>query len=117
MAVALLAIAAILFLRHKTSAPCFFSVGILFQLVAWIYPTILIPIEKIWMKIGHGLGWVNARIILVAMFFLILTPTRFILWLLRKNLLDEKIQKQRTSYWNIRQANINVDPNRYERLS
>jgi len=50
-------------------------------LQAFIYPPSLIPVQKGWMKIGAILGWINTRIILGVVFFVLLTP---IGWLQRK---------------------------------
>jgi len=115
MTIAFIFLSALLLWRQKSAAPYVLAVGILFQFMSWVFPAALIPIEKIWMKIGHGLGWVNTRIILTAVFFLILTPTRFILFMLGKELLDEKIKKESASYWKIRQPKL-INPTEYERL-
>lgn len=50
-------------------------------LQAFIYPPSLIPVRKCWMKIGGVLGWINTRIILGVVFFVLLTP---IGWIQRK---------------------------------
>jgi len=36
-------------------------------------PQALMPLYKLWMKVGHVLGWVNTRIILGVVFFAIFT--------------------------------------------
>lgn len=41
---------------------------------AFFYSPSLIPIQTIWMKIGGVLGWINTRIILAILFFILLTP-------------------------------------------
>ena len=92
-----------------------FGLSFLFLLFSWLAPTILIPIERGWMKVGYALGWVNTRILLTILFFVILTPIRFFLWLLRKDLLDQKIDRSKSSYWILREFGV-IDPKRYERL-
>jgi hypothetical protein len=37
-------------------------------------PAVLRPVFKVWMKIGHVLGWVNTRIILGILYFGLITP-------------------------------------------
>lgn len=61
-------------------------------------PRLLTPLYKAWMQFGHVLGWINARIILGAIFFVVVTPTALIMKLLRKNLLGLK-PKSEGSYW------------------
>ncbi len=115
MAVVLTLLSAVFFWRHKPLAPIFLGLGFLFQMVTWVRPGLLIPVETIWMKIGHALGWINTRLILTAVFFLAFTPIRLILWFLRKDLLDEKLEKNRASYWKMREQKP-MDSLSYERL-
>ncbi len=37
-------------------------------------PALLSPVYRAWMAIGAALGWVNTRILLGAVFFLVVTP-------------------------------------------
>jgi hypothetical protein len=37
-------------------------------------PRLLAPFYSLWMNLGHGLGWLNTRIILAVMFYLVLSP-------------------------------------------
>lgn len=41
---------------------------------ALIAPVILRPFHRIWMRIGETLGWVNSRIILSIVFYLVILP-------------------------------------------
>jgi hypothetical protein len=50
-------------------------------LQALIYALSLLPVQNTWMRIGGILGWINTRIILGVLFFVLLTP---IGWLQRK---------------------------------
>jgi hypothetical protein len=50
-------------------------------LQAILFPKSLAPIQLIWMRIGAVLGWINTRIILAIVFFLLITPMG---WLQRK---------------------------------
>lgn len=46
----------------------------IFLLQAFIYPPSLIPVQKLWMRIGAVLGWINTRIILGVVFYLLIAP-------------------------------------------
>jgi hypothetical protein len=37
-------------------------------------PAVLDPLFKVWMKVGHVLGWINTRIILGILFYGLITP-------------------------------------------
>ncbi|HVG02704.1 MAG TPA: SxtJ family membrane protein, partial [Nitrospira sp.] len=39
-----------------------------------LMPAVLRPIFKVWMKVGHVMGWVNTRIILGILYFGLITP-------------------------------------------
>ena len=58
--------------------------GVLLAL-ALVYPRALAPLHRGWMKVGHVLGAVNSRIVLGALFFLIIVPLGFLLRVLGKN--------------------------------
>jgi hypothetical protein len=46
----------------------------LFVVPALGFPKALGPVHRVWMRIGHALGWVNTRILLTLVFYLIVTP-------------------------------------------
>jgi len=66
--------------------------------VALICPRLLAPLYKAWMKFGHVLGWINARIILAFVFFVVVTPIGLLMRLLGKDLLRMK-SRTTDSYW------------------
>ena len=45
-------------------------------------PGLLLYPYRAWMKLGHILGWVNSRIILGLVFFIVLQPIAFIMRIL-----------------------------------
>ncbi len=56
-------------------------------------------LKNYWMKLAFVLSWINTRLILCLMFYLIFTPIGLILKLLRKDLLELKIDKAGETYW------------------
>jgi len=54
-----------------------------------------------WMLFAKALGWVNTRILLSLMYFVIFTPFRIISVVIGKDMLDRKIEKDKDSYWQI----------------
>lgn len=51
-----------------------------------------------WMKFAHALGWVNTRIILSLVYFLIFTPLALIFRLLGKDPMERRFEVVE-SYW------------------
>lgn len=61
-----------LFERARPIWPAYIAGVLILQ--ALIYPPSLIPVRHLWMRLGGVLGWINTRIILAIVFFLLLTP-------------------------------------------
>lgn len=66
--------------------------------LAIILPKSLDPVYRIWMKIGLALGWVNSRIILSIIFFIMVTPMAFIMKLLQRDTMARKFDFQLETY-------------------
>jgi cell division protein FtsW (lipid II flippase) len=67
-------------------------------------PIVLKPFQKIWMALALLLGAVMSRLILLLLFYLVLTPIAIFARLIGKSFLDLKIDKNTTSYWIKRSA-------------
>jgi hypothetical protein len=50
------------------------AVGSLLLIAGGLVPSVLAPVHRLWMTLGHWMGWVNTRIILGIFFYGILTP-------------------------------------------
>ena len=79
-------------------------VGLSLLLPAVLFPAALVWPYKGWMWIGHILGWINTRIILGVIFYLIVTPTGFIRRVLGRDPMGRKLRPDLDSYRVNRQA-------------
>lgn len=86
-------------LRHKHNIFPTLIISMVFFMSALIIPDILKPIYIIWMSLAFVLGWLNTRLILFIIFYLISTPIGLVLKLLGFDLLDRKLEKDRETYW------------------
>lgn len=87
--------------RHHTLAggPRWpFYVGAPLVIVGLILPKALGPVHRGWMFIGGVLGWINTRIILTAVFFVLLTPIGLLMRLFGRDALGRRFQKAAPSY-------------------
>lgn len=75
----------------------FIAMAVFFTL-AIVVPKVLGPVNTIWLKIGHVLGWVNTRIILGIMFFLLIFPIGLLLKLFGKDSMQRKMSDDVDSY-------------------
>ncbi|MCX5694959.1 MAG: SxtJ family membrane protein [Candidatus Omnitrophica bacterium] len=115
MAVCFLLIALLIFLKQRNFSLPVFSIALAFLLAAFIIPGALKPVYIIWMRLAGILGWINTRILLLAVFYLVFTPFSIVLRLMRKDLLDMKISKDKLTYW-INKEKKEFSQSGYDRL-
>ena len=73
-------------------------VSSIFLISAIAAPAVLRPVFIVWMKVGHVLGWINTRLLLGIVFYLVIAPTGIVLKLLGKDPLKRKYDKNGLSY-------------------
>lgn len=71
----------------------------LFLFFSFVGHRLLRPLYKIWMTFSLIVGKSVTAIILVILFYLVLTPTGLIVKLLNKDLLGLKLSRKKNSYW------------------
>ena len=69
-----------------------------FLILGLINSKVLNPLNKIWFKFGLLLGKIISPIVMGLIFFFIVTPTSFLMKLLKKDLLNLQLNKDKT-YW------------------
>ena len=74
-------------------------VSIIFFLLAFLAPKILVLPNKLWFKFGLLLGSIVAPIFMAFVYFVTVLPTGLIMRLLGKDLLKQKLDKNAKSYW------------------
>ena len=102
------------YLHFGNFAIVLLGVGSALTAFGLVFPTALRPVEKAWMGLAHVLAYINTRIILTVVFYLVFTPIGIIArWV--KDPLDRKIHDGSTSYW-IRREPKPADPAIYQRM-
>jgi Tfp pilus assembly protein PilO len=71
------------------------------------------PAYRLWIKFGDALNWINSRIILGVLFYVLIMPIGFILRLMGKGRIRE-MEKQQTE--SLRQPSLARASNHVERL-
>ena len=92
-------IATILFIKEKSLYIYFYGAGIFFIVAALAVPIFVKPVFILFLYIAHVMGWVMTRVILSALFYLVITPIGLILKLFGKKFLDMKFSQEKESYW------------------
>jgi hypothetical protein len=65
---------------------------------ALLLPQVLKPVFLLWMKIGHVLGWINTRIILGVVFFIIFAPVALLIRLFGKDPMHRQLDATASTY-------------------
>jgi hypothetical protein len=99
--------------RGKVYYSTFFILSTLFFVLGLTLPVLLKPIQKIWMILAVLMGWFMTRIILIILFYLIVTPIGLLARLFGKDFLNTKFNRNLDSYW-IPKKTVTFDKKNYE---
>jgi hypothetical protein len=53
---------------------------------------------RVWMFVGHCLGWVNARVLMTLIFFLVFTPIALVMRLMKRDALRRRLDPSASTY-------------------
>ena len=67
---------------------------------------LLTPLNKVWIKFGYLLGKFVSPIILTLIYFVIIFPTKLILKICNKDILDLNLNKEAKTYWKRKEESI-----------
>ena len=81
-------------------------ISAVFLILGLINSRLLTPLNVLWFKLGMILGAIISPIVMGIVFFLVVTPTGFILRIMGKDLLNKKYEKKKETYWIKRNASI-----------
>ena len=113
MAVALALLGLLLLWRGRGYYIYFLELSAAFLFFGLLIPAVLLPVHKSWMSLAVVMGWVMTRIILIVVFYLVVTPIGLIIRLSGKDLLSVQFDKNASSYW-IKRSSAPVEKSSYE---
>lgn len=85
--------------RHKSAGPYLLGAGAILAVLGLAAPAILKPLQKFWMALSVVIGSVMSRVILSIVFYGVVTPIGLIMRVTGKDILDQRIDKSKDSYW------------------
>ncbi|MCM8760773.1 MAG: SxtJ family membrane protein [Candidatus Omnitrophica bacterium] len=88
--------------RGKTSWPYLLCSGSSFLALGIVFPEVLKPLQKAWMALGLVIGFFVSHGILAILFYFVITPIGLLIKFFGKDVLDQRIDKRRDSYWHMR---------------
>ena len=89
-------------LRHKLWWPWFMTPGVPLLVLGAILPRSLKWIYVAWMTLAMLMGAVVSTLLLVLLFFLVVTPMGLVARLVGKDFLSQKLEPNAASYWLVR---------------
>ena len=92
------------FIKGNTPQNLWFwgAAGVVF-LTTLLVPILIKPIYRVAIFFAHILGWINTRLILGLIYYLLFTPISLIMKLIGRDALNRKFDKKAITYWNIRE--------------
>lgn len=99
MGMAFLIITLFILLKTKHLALSTSIVSIVFFSLAITLPNLLKPIFILWMKLAFVLAWINTRLILFFLFYVVFMPIGIGMRLFGVDLLERRIEKNKDTYW------------------
>lgn len=89
------------------------SFSIILLIISYLCPNILTFFNKIWIKIGEVLGKVISPIVMFLIYVLVIIPTKLILLLFNKKIMNLNINKNLNTYWVKKSDNLNNMDNQF----
>ena len=84
------------------------SVGLIFLSLGLIAPKVLKPIYKVWMTFAFIFGWIMTRLILIILYYTVITGIAILARIFGKDFLNLKTN-YRESYWNDRDSDYELN--------
>ena len=91
----------------------FLLIAVIFLFFSYIYPRIFFIPNILWFKIGLILGRIISPIIIIILFYLVISPSGLILKIFNKKLIDKNIDKNKNTYWIKRIKSITTMKNQF----
>lgn len=99
--------------RGRGGSDVLLVISLAFLALGFIVPLLLKPVYLLWMSLAVLLGWLMTRVILVMLFYLVVTPIGLVARLCGKDFLNRGFDRNAPSYWVARQE-VTPDKERYE---
>ena len=100
--------------RQREYYSYFLILSVAFLLFGIAVPILLWPVHKVWMSLAVLVGWVMTRVILIVLFYLVVTPTGLLARVFGKDFLNLKFNSDAGTYW-IPKEKVKFERGNYER--
>ncbi len=94
-------VAAVLYRRLESSTPASLTLlgtGMV-GLVGLVGPSLVRPVYVVWMALAFPIGWTVSHIMMLAVFYLVLTPIGLVMRLCGHDPLQRQVDREAKTYW------------------
>lgn len=88
---------------HSDRWPIWLALAAIFAVVAFVAPSLLAPLNRLWTKFGLLLHTIISPIILAVLFFLCILPIGLLMRMFGKDPLRLRLEPETKSYWILRE--------------
>ena len=85
--------------HHPSRVGAALALAAFFFVTGFWTPSVLVPVQKVWMGVALVMGWVMSRVILSVLFYGVLTPISLYLRWTGKDLLQRKWKEKKDTFW------------------
>lgn len=76
-----------------------FGLCAVFLLASLLFPVLLTPLYSGMMRLSRYMGWLNTRILLILIYYLVFTPVAIVFRIIGKDPLSRKFEREKATYW------------------
>jgi saxitoxin biosynthesis operon SxtJ-like protein len=84
---------------HPRSALILWGIGAALALIYYVIPPTKRLMFDLWMGVTYPIGWVLSHLLMVIMFYLVITPIGLLMRLLGRDPMQRAFDRGATSYW------------------
>jgi len=84
--------------RHARPGRGAITLSLFFAVTGLLIPNFLRPVHRVWMLLGNILGWINSKIILGLVYYVIVTPVRVFMRLCGHDPMNRKFDAKIETY-------------------
>lgn len=86
-------------MRHRSFYPYFLAPGAALMMLGLVAPRVLKPVYIAWMTLAIVLGFIVSHVLLISLYYLVITPIGLLARLWGKDFLALKRDSAATTYW------------------
>jgi hypothetical protein len=91
-----------------TAAVALWAISVV-GIVGWLVPSFIRPLYVVWMALAMPIGWTVSHLVLLAVFYLIITPIGLIMRACGYDPLERRFDRTAKSYWHDLDQNTAFD--------